>query len=124
MVISFIYLVCWHMKSAFYERQQIGLEILSAMPPTVSHAMEPMDVDECLKSTEKMLEVVQCNICERLLLTSHQLSGPAADWWDAYVEAHEELESIDWPKFRAAFHAHHITQGVIKLKKKGLRDLK
>jgi hypothetical protein len=28
-------------------------------------------------------------------LVSHQLSGPAADWWDAYVEVHEEPENIN-----------------------------
>jgi hypothetical protein len=59
-----------------------------------------------------------------LLLASHQLSGPVVDWWDAYVEAHEEPESISWPEFRAAFHAHHVPQGVIKLKKKEFQDLK
>jgi hypothetical protein len=52
------------------------------------------------------------------MLASHQLSGPAADRWDAYVEAHEELESINWAEFRAAFRAHSVPQGVIKLKKK------
>jgi hypothetical protein len=57
-------------------------------------------------------------------LASHQLSGPAADWWDAYVEGHKKLESINWPEFRAAFHAHHVPQGVIKLKKKVFQDLK
>jgi hypothetical protein len=40
--------------------------------------------------------VVQCNNNEKVLLASHQLSGPAADWWDAYMEAHEEPESINW----------------------------
>jgi hypothetical protein len=59
-----------------------------------------------------------------VLLASHQLSGPAADWWDTYVEAHELPESVNWPKFRAAFHAHHVPQGVIKLKKKEFQDLK
>jgi hypothetical protein len=59
-----------------------------------------------------------------VLLASHQLSGPTTDWWDAYVEAHEEPESINWPEFRAAFHAHHVPQGVIKLKKKEFQDLK
>jgi hypothetical protein len=68
--------------------------------------------------------VVQCNNREKVLLPSHQLSGPAADWWDAYVEAHEEPESINWPEFRATFHAHHVPQGVIKLKKKEFQDLK
>jgi hypothetical protein len=33
------------------------------------------------------------------------------------VEAHEEPGSINWLEFRAAFRAHHVPQGVIKLKK-------
>jgi hypothetical protein len=86
--------------------------------------MEPMDADNWLKSVEKKLQVVQCNNHEKVMLASHQLSSPAADWWDAYVEAHEEPESINWPEFRATFHAHHVPQGVIKLKKKEFQDLK
>jgi hypothetical protein len=39
------------------------------------------------------------------------------------MEAHEEPKSINWPEFRAAFHAHHVPQGVIKLKKE-FQDLK
>jgi hypothetical protein len=34
------------------------------------------------------------------------------------MEAHEEPESINWLEFRAAFRAHYVPQGVIKLKKK------
>jgi hypothetical protein len=86
--------------------------------------MEPMDAYDWLKSVEKKLQVVQCNNCEKVLLASHQLSGPAANWWDAYVEAHEEPESISWPEFRATFCAHHVPQGVIKLKKKEFQNLK
>jgi hypothetical protein len=86
--------------------------------------MDPMDADDWLKSIEKKLQVVQCNNCEKVLLASHQLSSPAADWWDAYVKAHEEPESINWPEFRAAFRARHVPQGVIKLKKKEFQDLK
>jgi virulence-associated protein VapD len=40
------------------------------------------------------------------------------------VKAHEEPKSINWPEFKAAFHAHHVPQGVIKLKKKGFLNLK
>jgi hypothetical protein len=93
-------------------------------PPTFSQAMEPMDADDWLKSVEKKLQVVQCNNYKKVLLASHQLSGLAVEWWDAYVEAHEEPESISWPEFRAAFRAHHVPQGVIKLKKKEFQDLK
>jgi hypothetical protein len=64
-------------------------------PPTFSYAVESMDANDWLKSVEKKLQVVQCNNHEKVLLPSHQLSGPAVDWWDAYVEAHEEPESIN-----------------------------
>jgi hypothetical protein len=98
-------------------RDRLG-DFQCTKPPTFSHVVEPMDVDDWLKSIEKKLQVVQCNNCEKVLLTSQQHFGSAADWWDAYVETHKEPESINWPKFRAAFHAHHVPQGVIKLKKK------
>jgi hypothetical protein len=83
-----------------------------------------MDADVWLKFVEKKLQVVQCNNREKVLLAFYQLSGPTTNWWDAYVEAHEEPESINWSEFRAAFCAHHVPQGVIKLKKKEFQDLK
>jgi hypothetical protein len=92
--------------------------------PTFSHAADPMGADHWLKSVEKKLQVVQCSNCEKVLLASHQLSAPAANWWDAYVEAYKEPESINWPEFRASFRAHHVPQGVIMLKKKEFQDLK
>jgi hypothetical protein len=83
-----------------------------------------MDTDDWLKSIEKKLQVVQYNNREEVLLASHQLSDPVADWWDAYVKAYEEPKSINWTEFRAAFHAHYVPQEVIKLKKKEFQDLK
>jgi hypothetical protein len=47
--------------------------------PTFSHVVESMDADDCLKSIEKKLQVVQCNNREKVLLASHQLSCPAAE---------------------------------------------
>jgi hypothetical protein len=67
--------------------------------------------------------VVQCSNHEKMLLASHQLSGHATDWWEAYVEAREEPECINCPEFKATFHAHHVPQVVIKLKKE-FQDLK
>jgi hypothetical protein len=55
-----------------------------------------MDADDWLKSVKKKLQVMQCNNREKVLLAPHQLSGPTADYWDAYVKADEELESIKW----------------------------
>jgi hypothetical protein len=85
--------------------------------------VEPVDVDDWLKTVEKMLQVVQCNNREKVLLASHQLTGPAADWWDTYLEAHEEPDTINWNEFKMAFRSHHAPQGVIKLKKE-FQDLR
>jgi hypothetical protein len=98
-------------------RDRIG-DFQCTKPQIFSYAVESLDADDWLMSVEKKLQVMQCNNHEKVLLASHQLSGPVADWWDAYVDAHEEPESINWLEFRATFSAHHVPQGVIKLKKK------
>jgi hypothetical protein len=59
-----------------------------------------------------------------VLFASHQLVGPAIDWWDAYIEAHEEPESIYRQEFKNSFRSHHVPLGVMKLKKKEFEDLK
>jgi hypothetical protein len=83
-----------------------------------------MDADDCLKNIEKKLIVVQCNNCEKVLFALHQLEGPAVDWWDAYVKAHEELESINWQEFRNSFRTYHVLFGMMKLKKNEFEELK
>jgi hypothetical protein len=83
-----------------------------------------MDADDWLKTIKKKLQVVQCNNREKVLFASHQLEGPAADWWDTYVEAHEEPESINWQEFKNSFRSHHVPLGIMKLKKKEFEELK
>jgi hypothetical protein len=75
-------------------RDKLG-EFQRTKPLTFSHSVEPMDADDWLKIVEKKRQVVQCNNREKVLFVAHQLVGPAADWWDAYVEAHEEPETIN-----------------------------
>jgi hypothetical protein len=59
-------------------RDRLG-DFQRTKPPTFSYAVELMDADDWLKSIEKKLQVVQCNNHEKVLLASHQLSGPTAD---------------------------------------------
>jgi hypothetical protein len=73
---------------------------------------------------EKKLQLFQCNNREKVLLASYQLIGPVTAWWGAYVEAHEEPDTINWNEFKMAFRSHHVPQGVIKLKKKEFQNLK
>jgi hypothetical protein len=70
-------------------------EFQRTKPPTFSHSIKLMDANDWLKIIEKKLQVIQCTNRERVLFAAHQLVGTAADWWDAYVEAHEEPETIN-----------------------------
>jgi hypothetical protein len=99
-------------------------EFQRTKPPTFSHSVEPVDANDWLKTIEKKLQVVQCTNRERVLFATHQLVGPAVDWWDVYVEAHKEPETINWQEFRNSFRTHHVPLGVMKLKKKEFEDLK
>jgi hypothetical protein len=89
-----------------------------------SHSIEPIDADDWLKIIEKKLQLMQCNNQEKVLFASHQLEGPAANWWDAYIDAHKEPDNINCREFRTAFRSYHVPQGMIKLKKKEFQDLK
>jgi hypothetical protein len=51
-------------------RDRLG-DFQCTKPPSFSHAVEPMDADDWLKSVEKELQVVQCNNREKVLLASH-----------------------------------------------------
>jgi hypothetical protein len=110
---SYLHKIFIPVKSGCYiQTMQQTMVNLHAQPqvPTFSHAVEPMPIDDWLKSVNKKLHVVQCNNREKVLLASHQHFGAAADWWDAYMEADEEHESINWLEFIAAFRAHHVPQ--------------
>ena len=83
-----------------------------------------MDVDDWLKTIEKKLVVVQSTDRENVLFASYQPEGPASDWWDTHVAAHDEPDNITWQEFRTSFRTHHASHRVMKLKKKEFQDLK
>jgi hypothetical protein len=56
--------------------------------------------------------------------TEHLVGAFGKTPWDAYIEAHEELETINWQEFKSSFRSHHVLMGVMKLKKKKFEDLK
>jgi NADPH-dependent 7-cyano-7-deazaguanine reductase QueF-like protein len=62
-----------------------------------------MDADDWLKYVKKKLQVVQYNNREKVLLASHQLSSFGADWWDAYVEVHEEPREHQLARIQSYF---------------------
>jgi hypothetical protein len=67
---------------------------MSHKPPTFTSSPDPLHGDDWLKSMEKLLIIAQCSDQEKVLYASGQLTGPAADWWDSYVAAHDAADTI------------------------------
>jgi hypothetical protein len=67
------------MKCRYVGGKYMHFMTAKTKPLTFSYATEPMNVDDWLKSIEKMLQVVQYNNREKVLLSSHQLSSLTAD---------------------------------------------
>ena len=63
-------------------------------PPTFSHARDPLQPDDWIKTFEKKLDISQYSDREKVLYASGQLMGPTADWWDACTYGHEDPQRI------------------------------
>jgi hypothetical protein len=69
---------------------------------------------------DKMLNIAQCSDREKVLYTSGRLTGPIADWWDAYCTAHIAADTITWAVFSTHLRNYHIPAGLMKIKKEFL----
>jgi hypothetical protein len=99
-------------------------EFMRHKPPTFSNFTNPLQADDWLKSVEKMLNIAQCSDKEKVLYASGRLTGPAADWWDAYCATHAAVNTITWARFSTQFRNYHIPAGLMKIKRKEFLSLK
>jgi hypothetical protein len=99
-------------------------EFMSHKPPTFSNSADPLQADDWLKSVDKMLNIAQCSDREKVLYASGRLTGPTADWWDAYCAAHAAVNTITWVEFSTQFRNYHIPAGLMKIKRKEFLSLK
>jgi hypothetical protein len=67
---------------------------MSHNPPSFSHSPNPLQADDCIKTMEKMLNIIQCTDREKVLYASGRLEGTIIDWWDAYTVAHDTPDTI------------------------------
>jgi hypothetical protein len=89
---------------------------MSHKPPTFAISPYPLHADDWLKSVEKMLNIAQCSDREKVLYASSCLNGPAAEWWDSSVAAHDAADTITWAEFTTQFRNYHIPSRLMKIK--------
>nr|CAH66749.1 H0409D10.7 [Oryza sativa] len=98
-------------------------DFLRVRPPTFSSTTNPVEAGDWLHAVEKKLDLIQCTEQEKVSFASHQLHGPAAEWWDHFRQGRVGGEPITWQEFTAAFRKTHIPTGVVALKKREFRAL-
>nr|ABA97807.1 retrotransposon protein, putative, Ty3-gypsy subclass [Oryza sativa Japonica Group] len=98
-------------------------EFLRVRPPIFSSTTNPVEAGDWLHAIEKKLDLLQCTDQEKVSFASHQLHGPASEWWDHFRLNRTIAEPITWLEFTAAFRKTHIASGVVSLKKKEFRSL-
>src|SRR5207237_3351891 len=89
-------------------------DFLSTKPSTFAYAVEPLDADDWLKDIQSKLQISQCGGRERVLYAMHQLTGAAADWWNAFTAADDDPDNISCTDLKTAFHTHHIPARVLQ----------
>jgi hypothetical protein len=89
-----------------------------------THAADPLDADDWLKTVGKMLTTAQCDDREKFLFAAGRLQGSAVAWWDAYTTAHATPDAITWQEFTESFRNHHIPARLTRLKRKEFLSLK
>jgi hypothetical protein len=97
-------------------------DFLRGHPPMFSHAADPLQADDWLRSVERQLDVAQCDDRERVLYAAGQLRGSALNWWESYPA--RDHDALTWVQFREHFRNHHIPAGVMKMKHKEFLALK
>src|SRR5512135_1344994 len=98
-------------------------EFLRVRPPIFSSTTNPVEAGDWLHAIEKKLDLLHCTDQEKVSFASHQLHGPASEWWDHFRLNRTTAEPITWLEFTAAFRKTHIPSGVVSLKKKEFRSL-
>jgi hypothetical protein len=75
-------------------------EFISHKPPTFSNSSDPLQVDDWLKTVEKMFNIAQCIDREKVLYALGHLTGPTAAWWDSYCAAHAAANTSHGQSFQ------------------------
>jgi hypothetical protein len=72
---------------------------LSHHPPMFTHAADPLEAEDWLKTVLKMLTTCQCDDREKVMYAAGRVQGSAAAWWDAYSAAVTEPLNL-FPYYR------------------------
>ena len=96
---------------------------LRLQPPVFASSIEPIVADDWLRKIGRDLTTANCSDAEKVRFAAHQLSGPAAAWWENYTATYP-VANVTWDQFQQAFRTAHVSTGAMSMKKQEFRNLR
>jgi hypothetical protein len=105
------------------ERDFSYSDFLATHPPVFTNATDPLEADSWLHTTESKFGLLHCTEYQKTLYIAQQLRGAAGTWWASYIATLPVDHHVPWDDFCTAFHAHHLSAGLLCSKLKEFLDL-
>jgi hypothetical protein len=99
-------------------------EFMRGHPPVFTHSVDPLDVEDWIRTAERELHTAQCNDREKVLYGPRLLRGAAQSCWESYLTTHVDPEAITWEEFRENFHRYHVPKGLMIVRNEEFLALK
>jgi hypothetical protein len=112
-----------HQQPRHKERDSSYSDFLATHPPVFADAIDPLEADCWLRTTESKFGLLHCIEYQKTLYTAQQLRGAAGAWWASYTTTLPVDHHVPWGEFCTAFRAHHLSAGLLHSKLKEFLDL-
>jgi hypothetical protein len=112
-----------HQQPQHQERDSSYSDFLATHTPVFADATDPLEADSWLHTTESKFGLVHCTEYQKTLYAVQQLRGAAGAWWASFITTLPGDHHVPWGEFRTAFHAHHLSVGLLRIKLKEFLDL-
>ena len=88
-------------------------DFIKLHPPTFHHSVEPLDVDDWLRSITHKLRFAHVDEADKVTYATYHLEGPASLWWENYEAMRPVGQITTWAEFSEAFREHHIPEDLM-----------
>jgi hypothetical protein len=112
-----------HQQPRHKERDSSYSDFLATHPPVFADAIDPLEADCWLRTTESKFGLLHCTEYQKTLYAAQQLRGAAGAWWASYTTTLPVDHHVPWGEFCTAFRAHHLSAGLLHSKLKEFLDL-
>jgi hypothetical protein len=99
------------------------LDFLATQSPAFADATHPLEEDNWLCMMESKFGLLHGTEFQKTLYVVQQLRGLAGVCWASYTIALPADHHIPWGEFCTAFHAHHLSVGLVHIKLKEFFNL-